>query len=127
MRFVAVVAAVLIGLAVLRGITAPDGYAPAAAASGDLAPADIEARIGQTLTVTGTVDEVFVDPRSGTIFLDMGGPSNRFTGVIFPGDIGAFPEVSRLEGHAVALTGTVQLHKGKPEIVLRDASQLNSH
>jgi hypothetical protein len=119
MRFVVLAFAAIIGLAAVHG----------AASSDDLAPADIEAHVGQTLTVTGTVDEVFQDRRSGTIFLDMGGryPSSRFTGVIFRESADDFPDINALEGRKVGLTGTIRLYNGRPEIVLRDAGQISAH
>jgi hypothetical protein len=94
----------------------------------DLDPADIAARAGQTITVKGTVSEVFTDPRSHATFIDMGGayPFNRFSAVIFRDNARAFPAVGSLGGKHVRIAGTVRLYKGKPEIVLTAPGQLQT-
>lgn len=91
-------------------------------------PADARAHVGQTVTVDGVAEEVFTARRSNTTFIDMGGryPNNAFTAVIFNDAAGKFANVHALEGKTVDVTGQVQLYKGKPEIILRDASQLKA-
>lgn len=37
---------------------------------------------------------------------------------------GRFPNVDALQGKAVVISGTIQLYKGTPEVVLESASQL---
>jgi hypothetical protein len=66
--------------------------------------------------------------RSGATFIDMGGefPDNEFVAVIFADDAAKFPDASSLEGKTVTITGTVQMYQGKPEIVLKSASQLKT-
>jgi hypothetical protein len=100
----------------------------ASAPSGDLEPSDIARHAGETLTVTGTVSEVFTDRRSGVTFVDMGGayPDNGFTGVIFPEDASRFSDMASLDGRSAKLTGQVRLYRGKPEIVLTSPSQIES-
>jgi DNA/RNA endonuclease YhcR with UshA esterase domain len=58
----------------------------------------------------------------------MGGsyPDNAFTAVIFADDAGKFPNLSALNGKTVDITGPVQLYKGTPEILLKDAAQLKA-
>lgn len=91
-------------------------------------PTDAAAHVGQTVTVAGTVSEVHTSTRSGATFINMGGrfPDDAFTGVIFSEDASKFPDVAALSGKAVEITGPVRLHKGKPEIILKDAAQLKS-
>lgn len=91
-----------------------------------IAPTEARAHVGQTVTVAGTVSDVYVASRSGTTFLDMGGhyPDNAFTAVIFSRDAGKFPNVKALNGKRVAVTGPVRLYRGRPEIILTDAAQL---
>ncbi len=91
-------------------------------------PTDAAAHVGQTITVAGTVSEVHTSARSGAIFINMGGsyPNDAFTGVIFSEDASKFPSVQALSGKTVEITGAVRLHKGKPEIILKDAAQLKS-
>jgi DNA/RNA endonuclease YhcR with UshA esterase domain len=93
-----------------------------------IGPADARAHVGETVTVEGTVDQVYTARRSGVTFLDLGGryPNEAFMAVIFSGDAGKFPNVHALEGKTVDITGPVRLYKGKPEIILRDAGQLKA-
>jgi len=88
---------------------------------------DAKARIGQTVTVEGTVSDVHVG-RSGTAFIDIGGrfPDNALTAVIFVDDLGKFPGAKTLAGRQVAISGPVQLYQGKPEIILKSAEQLKA-
>ncbi len=93
-----------------------------------IGPADARAHVGQTVTVEGTVDQVYTARRSGVTFLDMGGryPNEAFMAVIFADDASAFPNVHAFEGKTVDITGPVRLYRGKPEIILRDAGQLKA-
>ncbi len=86
---------------------------------------EASAHVGETVTVRGVVDEVHTTGR-GTTFLDLGGtyPDEAFTGVIFSEDVGAFPNAQSLEGRTVDISGPVQLYHGRPEIILRSATQL---
>ena len=79
------------------------------------------------MTVEGTVSEVY-KARSGVTFIDMGGryPNEVFTGVIFRDEASKFPNVEALDGKTVDITGVVRLYKGKPEIILNDATQLKA-
>jgi hypothetical protein len=100
----------------------------APALAGTIGPADARAHVGEAVTVEGTIDQVYTARRSGVTFLDMGGryPNEAFMGVTFADDASAFPNVHALEGKTVDITGKVQLYRGKPEIILRDAGQLKS-
>lgn len=92
--------------------------------SGTVTAAEAAARIGQTITVEGVVSEVHVSQRA--TFIDLGGryPNEEFTGVIFSSDVGAFPDVDAYEGKTVDITGTVQLYRGRPEIILSSHDQI---
>jgi DNA/RNA endonuclease YhcR with UshA esterase domain len=61
-------------------------------------------------------------------FLNLGEPypNQAFTAVIWGSDRSKFgsPETS-LSGKRVCITGHIQLYRGKPEIVVRDANQLS--
>lgn len=67
--------------------------------------------------------------RSGVTFIDMGGsyPDNAFTGVIFSENAAAVGSVDGLTGKTVDLTGEIGLYRGKPEIILRSATQISVH
>jgi DNA/RNA endonuclease YhcR with UshA esterase domain len=92
-----------------------------------IAPADAKTHVGQTVTVEGTVSDVHT-VASGVTFIDMGGryPDNAFTAVIFAADAGKFPNISALEGKTVDITGPVQIYKGTPEILVKDAAQIKT-
>ena len=84
--------------------------------------------VGKTVTVKGVVDEVHTSGKGNT-FLDLGGkyPDQAFTGVIFLESAGAFPQVHALEGKTVEINGPVQLYHGKPDVILKSASQLQAN
>jgi DNA/RNA endonuclease YhcR with UshA esterase domain len=88
-------------------------------------PAEINAHVGQTVTVEAAVSDVHTG-RSGAMFIDLGGqyPDNDFTAVIFAGDAAKFPNASALDSKTVAISGPVQLYQGRPEIILKSADQL---
>jgi exonuclease VII large subunit len=92
-----------------------------------IAPTDAKARVGQTVTVEGNVSDVHTG-RSGTTFIDIGGryPENALTAVIFIGDLAKFPGVKALDGRTVDINGSVQLYRGRPEIILKSAEQLRA-
>jgi DNA/RNA endonuclease YhcR with UshA esterase domain len=91
-------------------------------------PADARAHVGETVTVKSTVSEVHTAARSGVTFLDMGGryPNEAFMAAIFAEDVGKFPDVHALEGKTVDISGWVRLYRGRPEIILRDATQVKA-
>jgi DNA/RNA endonuclease YhcR with UshA esterase domain len=97
---------------------------PAVAAP--ISPTEAGAHVGQTATVEGVVSDVHVSPKE--TFINMGGsyPDNALTGVIFSENASAFPDVQNLDGKTVNISGTIQLYKGKPEIILRSAYQLKA-
>ncbi|HEX3810221.1 MAG TPA: hypothetical protein VHW02_11050 [Rhizomicrobium sp.] len=115
--------ALLVGV-VAAGLATAWATAPSAPA--DLQPLDILRHTGQTIHVQGRVSDVFTDRRSGVTFIDMGGayPDNKFVAVIFPENAGAFPNAGALDGLPVTVTGRINLYRGKPEIVLRNPSQI---
>jgi DNA/RNA endonuclease YhcR with UshA esterase domain len=92
-----------------------------------ITPTDAKARVGQTVTVEGAVSAVHTG-RSGATFIDIGGryPENAFTAVIFVGDLAKFPGVTALDGRTVDINGSVQLYRGRPEIILKSAEQLTA-
>lgn len=75
------------------------------------------------------VSEVGSDPRSGNVFINMGGryPEHIFTGVIFGSNAARFPGVRSLEGKTITLEGRVRLHKQKPQIIIEERSQIILH
>jgi DNA/RNA endonuclease YhcR with UshA esterase domain len=84
------------------------------------------AHINQYATVEGVVAKVFTS-KSGNTFLNIGGtyPNQTFTGWIPPASaVSKSPLLSSIEGKNVRITGRIEMYKGKPEIRINAASQL---
>ena len=98
--------------------------APSHRRPGVVMAADAANHIGETITVEGVVSEVHVSSKA--TFIDLNGryPNEEFTGVIWSENIGAFSNVGDYEGKTVDITGTVQIYRGRPEIILRSPSQV---
>lgn len=97
--------------------------APAFAAS--IPAADAVSHAGQPATVEGTVSEVFTS-RRGDTFIDMGGtyPNEAFSGVIFADEAQVVGDVSGLRNKIIRLTGTIQVYRGRPEIIVTSRQQI---
>lgn len=74
--------------------------------------------VGETTVVRGTVAQVST-VGSGMTFVNFGRPhpESEFTAVI-KGDRAGFGDLVSLEGKEVEVQGTIELHKGRPQIVL---------
>jgi DNA/RNA endonuclease YhcR with UshA esterase domain len=109
-----------VGLVVFTAVTAPAG-------AQTIGLADLKTHVGKPVTVEAAVSDVHV-AASGVTFIDLGGrfPDNNFVAVIFADDAAKFPNAAALAGRTVTITGTVQLYQGKPEIILKSASQLKA-
>jgi len=93
-----------------------------------IAPAEVKAHVGQTVTVEAAVSDVHTG-RAGVIFIDIGGayPDNEFAAVIFASDRAKFPNVGTLKGKTVAISGPVVLYQNRPEIILKTVDQLKAN
>src|SRR6266478_1933408 len=84
------------------------------------------AHIGEYASVKGVVAKVFTS-KSGNTFLNVGGsyPNQTFTDWIPPASpVSKSPTLSGIEGKRVKITGRIEIYKGKPEIRIYAASQL---
>src|SRR5246127_1691734 len=84
------------------------------------------AHINEWATVEGVVAKVFTS-KSGNAFLNIGAtyPNQTFTGWIPPASpVSKSPILSGIEGKHVKITGRIEIYKGKPEIRINAASQL---
>jgi DNA/RNA endonuclease YhcR with UshA esterase domain len=130
MKKTLLIAVTIIACGILIGITwarfSSDAAESRPLRSGVVTAADAAGRIGRTVTVEGVVSEVHVSERA--TFIDLNGryPNEEFTGVIFESDAGAFSDVDAYEGKTVDITGTVQLYRGRPEIILTSPSQIRT-
>jgi len=90
----------------------------------DITPDEAAKHVGEKVTVRGTVIEVFVS-KSNNVYLNFGAkfPNQTFSADVLikktPALLADGPQwLKELEGKAVNVTGTIELYKGKPEIVL---------
>lgn len=84
------------------------------------------AHVGQYATVEGVVAKVFTS-KAGNTFLNVGAayPNQTFTGWIpSASPVSKSPILSGIEGKHVKITGRIEMYKGKPEIRINAASQL---
>jgi DNA/RNA endonuclease YhcR with UshA esterase domain len=82
--------------------------------------------IGQFATVEGVVAKVFTS-KTGNTFLNIGAtyPNQTFTGWIPPASpVSKSAVLADIEGKRVKITGRIELYKGKPEIRINAAEQL---
>src|ERR1700719_2724350 len=115
------------GETAMRTLILALGFIVAARAQ-TIAPAEIKAHVGQTVTVQAAVSDVHVG-RAGVTFIDIGGayPDNAFAAVIFASDRAKFPHANDLKGKTVAISGEVVLYQNRPEIILKTADQLKAN
>ena len=83
------------------------------------------AHIGETVTVMGTVTEVFRS-RTGTVYLNFGAkyPHQTFTAVALPPAPAWAAELDSLAGRRVGVRGQIVRYRGRVEIVLKGPEQL---
>jgi hypothetical protein len=93
-----------------------------------VSPVEAARHIGENTTVCGTVASSHYAPQSRgrPTFLNLGHvyPDVDFTAVIWGEDRPKFGAPEDLEGQRICVTGPITSYHGKPEMVLRDASQL---
>jgi len=99
----------------------------AADVPGSAAVADTRARefVGQDVTIEGRVTAIHESPLATVLAF---APNFAgFTATILAGDRDKFPSdlAARVRDRLVRVTGTVTAYRGKPEMALRDPSQLN--
>jgi DNA/RNA endonuclease YhcR with UshA esterase domain len=90
-------------------------------------PREAAQHVGDTATITGTVDGVHQSGK-GNIFLNMGGkyPNQAFTAFIPSASAAQFSNPQQYEGRTVAVSGKISLYHGKPEIIVTSPSQIIS-
>lgn len=90
-----------------------------------ITPQEAYHHAGDMMTVEGVVSQVSTSS-GGTTFINFGGryPNHVFYAVIFRNNSDQFSGVQALEGRAVAISGTVEFHKGKPQIILLSPDQI---
>ena len=90
-----------------------------------ITPLEASHYAGSAITVEGVVSQVSTSG-GGTTFINFGGryPNHIFYAVIFRKSQGKFSGIHALEGKAVAVSGTIEFYKGKPQIILHSPDQI---
>ena len=90
-----------------------------------ITPREAAQNIGSYSTVEGAVSQVSKS-RGGTTFINFGGrfPNHVFYGVVFKKYAHKFRNLEGLVGKSVAISGTIELYKGKPQIILFSPDQI---
>lgn len=108
----------------------PSTSAPAAASSESKnSPLKIEAtkakeHIGSEAVVSGTISEVNVGERIVRLNFEQPYPKNPFTAVIFPANTNKFPDIEKLKGKNVEVSGKIAAYREHPQIILTNTNQL---
>jgi RecJ-like exonuclease len=82
--------------------------------------------VGKTVEVRGFVVSITTSPL-GTTFINFGReyPNQTFAGFIAAGSKMANDQrIATLQGKIIGITGTIELHQGKPEIEVKSMDQI---
>jgi hypothetical protein len=86
--------------------------------------ADASKFYDESMIVTGKVAQVTTRPTITFINLDGSGSAAPFTAVIFPDHLSLFPDIQKLEGQSVEISGSITEYRNKPEIILEATNQI---
>ena len=100
-------------------------------AADSISPADAIQHVGEHTRVCGTVASAkfAASSRRQPTFLNLDEPYPHqvFTALVWGSDRSAFPYAPEsLKGRRICVSGTIQLYKGKPEIVVSTPSQIET-
>ena len=107
-------------------VCAAEEPATNAAPAAPLTLSAVEAKdhIGTNAVVTGTVVEVYHGSRTVNLNFEKPFPKQPFSAVIFSEKTNLFPEVDKLQGKSVELTGKITEYRDRPQIILTSTNQL---
>jgi hypothetical protein len=96
------------------------------AAAGSIPASEAAQHVGETATVVGVLSGYHYSGVKRPTFWNIDGayPNNLFTVVIPASHVREFPNAKPLIGRTLAITGTIELYNGKPQIVLTDINQV---
>jgi hypothetical protein len=81
--------------------------------------------IGQCVAVEGTAS-VHKDPQRLGTDIDLDGAHSSFLGYLPPGNERQFPDLARLDGQKVRITGVVHTYLGRGEVAITSLPQLTA-
>jgi DNA/RNA endonuclease YhcR with UshA esterase domain len=81
--------------------------------------------VGERAIVTGKIEDVH-RAQGGSIFLNMGArhPNEDFTIFIPSKNAEKFPDAEKYDGAVISVTGKIDTHEGKPQIIVSEPSQI---
>ncbi|CUH45429.1 hypothetical protein RUM4293_04343 [Ruegeria atlantica] len=93
--------------------------------AGEISPREAVNHVGERTTVVGVVSQVS-NSGKGTTFINFGGryPNHVFYVVIFKKNGHKFPSVYSYKGQTLAISGRIELYKGKPQIIVSSPDQV---
>jgi len=105
-------------------VASPPAAPPAAAPAPTIAGSRAGDYVGQDVTIEGRVAAVHESPLATVLAFSPNFAG--FTATILAADRDKFPRdlAARIRDHVVRVSGTVTAYRGKPEMALRDPSQL---
>lgn len=100
--------------------------APAIAEDTMIPAAEVQNHVNETGTVVGVLSGVHKARSGKVLYLNIGGtyPDNPFTGVIFIGRMSNVPDFTPVIGKTIAVTGKIEMYRGKPQIVINTSDQV---
>jgi len=100
-------------------------FATTTAQAGVISDREVMKHVGERATVEGTVTGTHVSAK-GTAFLNFGDryPDQDFTVVIFARSAGVVGDVAKYYGRRIDVAGTIELYRGRPEIVVDTSAQI---
>ena len=80
---------------------------------------------GKRPPLPGKVEDVH-RAQGGSIFLNMGGkhPNEEFTAFIPSKYAEKFADIEKSDGTTVTVSGKIEMHEGKPQIIVSDPAQI---
>lgn len=89
-----------------------------------IAATDAKDHVGANALVTGTIAEVYKKSGPYRLNFEQPFPKNVFTAVIFARNTNDFPEIDKLKGKKVQVSGKIADYRGHPEIVVSSTNQI---
>jgi hypothetical protein len=115
-------------ICILSAIASVGFYSIAAVLAKDLpeyTPAEAAKHSGERAMVIGKIEDVH-RAQGGSIFLNMGGrhPNENFTAFIPSKYADKFSDAEKYDGAVVSVSGKIDMHEGKPQIIVSEPSQI---
>lgn len=81
--------------------------------------------VGERAVVTGKIEDVH-RAQGGSVFLNMGArhPNEDFTIFIPSKNADKFSDAEKYDGAVISVTGKIDSHDGKPQIIVSDLAQI---